>query len=58
MFSLSLPGYLFSLLPYINKSCHITALLDCDWLGYVHVFQFLEGRARVVLARGGVGRVG
>ena len=30
-----------------NKSCRMTALLACDWLGYVHVFEFLEGRGRV-----------
>ena len=34
----------------------MTAKLDCDWLSYVHVFEFLEGR--VVLGRVGVGSEG
>ena len=36
----------------------MTALLDCDWLGYVHVhvFEFLEGRVGLGLVGwGGVG---
>ena len=30
-----------------NKSCRTTAQLDCDWLGYVHVYEFCEGRVGV-----------
>ena len=34
----------------------MTAYLDCDWLGFVHVFEFFEGRVRVGLVGwGGVG---
>ena len=31
----------------------MTAYLDCDWLGYVNVFELLEGRVGV--GWGGVG---
>ena len=40
----------------------MTVSLDCDWLGYVHVFEFLEGRVGVGVGwdrvREGRGRVG
>ena len=32
---------------FYNKSCRMTAQLDCDWLGFVHVFEFLEGKVGV-----------
>ena len=37
----------------------MTALIDCDWLGYVHVFEFFVGRVGVgLVGLGGVGRGG
>ena len=40
----------------------MTAFLDCNWFGYVHVCEFLEGRAGAGVGWGGVywgwGRVG
>ena len=36
----------------------MTALLDCDWLGYVHEFQFLEGTVGLGLCWVGAGWVG
>ena len=32
----------------------LLSLCHCDWLGYVHVFEFLEGRVGVVLCWVGV----
>ena len=33
----------------------MTAYLDCHWLGYVHVFEFLESRVGVGVGLSWVG---
>ena len=35
--------YVEPLITLKNKCCHMTAD-DCDWLGSVHVCEFLEGQ--------------